>query len=1764
MVLLMPKSKRAQVTALLIVLAVMGILAGGAYILSGKIGSEITGFATTQIVSTCNTTIIGNDVSITLSSDFACPPGEPDYYGIIATGQRIQINCLGNEISGPDAVYPAINVTGDKVEIRNCKITGFGTGINIGSAGSYYVNITNNVINSNGADINFENDLSNALVWNNNFYGGGVVNGQNVEKFCKPVSYLGNFYKKEININERGSDDCGNITIYNSTGGQFKLDVYNISELVFNWSEQSSSSYEPVSYYIWISDSATGFISVAIVDDLFLSGTVDYLDTIFQIRVIPSTGAFNETAIESLPFRIFADADGDGAGVTDPFRLNDTFDCDDSNIHIKQPSNRENDTSYNTTFCNNIIDDDCDGSFDWLDAGCGKGFSPGSFDPSLYLNGSMENLSISQLNTTDFYVLINNTHGKVEYFDKTDLTGVVFDDIFAISHNNISADPGAPNGDRFDKEANLTLLGIDEFEKVPELLKDGVPCTPGECYNIRKKSEFTNNLTFTVSGFSSYSATENSRLATFTQNDSEAEELSTEFPKALETYHRLRFYANYTRYPDNLSLNNRTPTDGNPDVFHDAKCNITLFDTAGSPIAGVDEVNMTYDEFYGVYHFESGNQNFTSPSEFYSYQIGCNSEIYEPLLVSEQFTVIEDVTPPSKPTLYPQLLLYPSNWSTETWTWVAGYFGESDIPYTINVLHGTFSYQFNGTTNYTDEHSEFKGENPIVNFDSTKGQNVTFISWTDEIEVALQNFEFIEFSNHNRTFFRRYFVVESDKTGDDVRIETNETFEVDIPIGTTIQIFNNPVPSGYFKRNVSLFPGVNRITAWGDDLAGNHGNASTDWINAPYSSTAPNKPELWPLPSAMMSGSDFGIVGFLDEILYDFINVTVNFVKGDNFYTNYTTTDLIYPQIEESLLSAEATVSQNKSAGSDFFYITDFDYDRIGSSNFTTFWVEFSSHNRTYWFRYNVTNTTDNPGEDARIYIDPPLEDDITGNVTLAGFYDSKFKNGWFNVSIENSNLIANNLTDGTVEIYAVPFRNVTEGFKSDSLFVYMDSEVPRFNLWDVPNVSFTREPFIRFDIRDDFQLDIRSLLVRIYNSTFSALYTKNSKNFPDLNISGNIPCFKLRPKDGSRFRCRFTAEPIENGTYTIEFNISDIAGWKRTFSRSFDIIVTVVDILSVFDEDDITNNLWLYFNWTATAGEVDQYEFALGTELYPTEGYNSVKDFTVSNTTGIPFNATKNDINTDFGNAYAVAVGDLDGDGDLDVVGGGIFPDKVVWWNNTGSGEFTEHVINDSFPDSFADPRSFAVGDLDGDGDLDVVGAASGAGDVVWWANNGSGDFTQHAINLTFGGAWSVAVGDLDGDGDLDVVGTATDLAVNDVVWWENNGSVTDDFGWPQHVINDSFINSRDVAVGDLDGDGDLDIVGAAFGGNYVVWWENKGGVTPSFTQRTINNSFGAANHVAVGDFNSDGHLDIVGTAFDANDTVWWENTGPGNFIQHMINDSFDGAESVVVGDLDGDGDLDVVGAGRVIGHFVWWENDGSGTFTQFVIDNILNGPRDVVVGDLDGDGDLDVVGANVAGDDVVWYSLTFPRFTSNTEVNFTHETNLSDITDTELKMMSGTVYYLTVRALNLAGEYGEYASSDGILFIDPTPPIFMNMTDYGPWTNSNSQLSAAWNFEDNESDIIEYLYTIGTAQYPTSGYNSVTGPTLITSNSVTRDNLGLEENLTYYFSVKARNGNVAINYSGSWSAWESSGGIQVDTTPPDGGSITWQNASYATSGTL
>ena len=321
-----------------------------------------------------------------------------------------------------------------------------------------------------------------------------------------------------------------------------------------------------------------------------------------------------------------------------------------------------------------------------------------------------------------------------------------------------------------------------------------------------------------------------------------------------------------------------------------------------------------------------------------------------------------------------------------------------------------------------------------------------------------------------------------------------------------------------------------------------------------------------------------------------------------------------------------------------------------------------------------------------------------------------------------------------------------------------------------------------------------------------------------------------------------------------------------------------------------------------------------------------------------IAFNDSGQSLGAGNSSTNKLYLADLDGDGDLDAIGANWGSGNPVWLND-GNGFFSNNQLLGSL-------NTFEVrmGDLDGDGDLDAITSRDQALTQIWF-NNGNGFFVLSGNDLGTNRSTGLGLGDFDNDGDLDIFQADWDLP--DRVWLNDGAGNFTNTG--QSL---GGRHSRPVVIGDLDNDGDLDAVVGVLQAPNQVWLNNGSGqFTNSGQGLGINDS---TVQIALGDLDGDGDLDIVEVSeFDPHQV--WINDGSANFSNTQSLGTNENSWGVDLGDLDNDGDLDIFVANNNAPEQIFI-NNGSGTFINSGLTlGSASSSSGVALGDLNGDGDLD-----------------------------------------------------------------------------------------------------------------------------------------------------------------------------------------------------------------
>ena len=342
----------------------------------------------------------------------------------------------------------------------------------------------------------------------------------------------------------------------------------------------------------------------------------------------------------------------------------------------------------------------------------------------------------------------------------------------------------------------------------------------------------------------------------------------------------------------------------------------------------------------------------------------------------------------------------------------------------------------------------------------------------------------------------------------------------------------------------------------------------------------------------------------------------------------------------------------------------------------------------------------------------------------------------------------------------------------------------------------------------------------------------------------------------------------------------------------------------------------------------------------------------------------------------------DSDGDGDLDLmIGGYNSPNAVIClYVNDGTGSFDKELTFNT-----AMGVMFEWKDADADGDPDLIIAGSQL--PSYYKNAGGNNYSNDWEGFTPFENSSCAVGDLDNDGDKDFVmmGMMDDFAFCDIVLYENDyPAVT------KKSDSMSGLMRGDIALSDIDNDGDLDIV--AIGMSYAqvanfVAYKNNGNFSfiNSFSNTSLGTSYGSLD---MADYDGDGDEDAVITGWAGVAgavTKIYENDGTGYFTE--TSHVFPGARfgNAEWGDYDKDGDQDLLICGSTSSGALsaLYRNDGDSGFTEITVTGLpaFTAGR-LSWGDYDNDGDLDIL---AIGRDVAYSYAIFENLHDQTADTFT-----------------------------------------------------------------------------------------------------------------------------------------------------------------------------------
>ncbi len=345
-------------------------------------------------------------------------------------------------------------------------------------------------------------------------------------------------------------------------------------------------------------------------------------------------------------------------------------------------------------------------------------------------------------------------------------------------------------------------------------------------------------------------------------------------------------------------------------------------------------------------------------------------------------------------------------------------------------------------------------------------------------------------------------------------------------------------------------------------------------------------------------------------------------------------------------------------------------------------------------------------------------------------------------------------------------------------------------------------------------------------------------------------------------------------------------------------------------------------------------------------------------------------ELNSNSGEASAAAMGDIDGDDDLDIVVYFEGDSKAIgWFENDGTGFYGDFIfITDDFQGADAvssNIRDIKVADLDLDGNLDIIFNDFTDNKIYSLLNQGNAQFSDPVaiMNGTIANPPTFELLDIDNDADVDIVF----LSNNNTLYFQKNSGLGD-FDDPVLIDGTGGASVLNIITADVNGDGLLDLLTSKTTSGVFYYLNNGNGFDAAVSAFTVD---GSTRYVAAGDIDNDGDIDIAtagsSTSQSSNGFAFiYKNDGAGAFTLDQTSPFIPAPTNTLFEDLSGDGLKDFIidsNSDSLIYRII---NQGSAAVTDISnLDVIMFqtfGSEDLELGDIDNDGDLDMISVSLA----------------------------------------------------------------------------------------------------------------------------------------------------------------------------------------------------------
>jgi protein involved in polysaccharide export with SLBB domain len=290
-------------------------------------------------------------------------------------------------------------------------------------------------------------------------------------------------------------------------------------------------------------------------------------------------------------------------------------------------------------------------------------------------------------------------------------------------------------------------------------------------------------------------------------------------------------------------------------------------------------------------------------------------------------------------------------------------------------------------------------------------------------------------------------------------------------------------------------------------------------------------------------------------------------------------------------------------------------------------------------------------------------------------------------------------------------------------------------------------------------------------------------------------------------------------------------------------------------------------------------------------------------------------------GKYRAVALADLDNDGNLDVVAGGSSPEALTISYGDGLGGMS----SPQFLYQKGEVQSIAIADVNEDGLMDLaLSAQRGVAGIRIWQNRSRQKWIKTIGPIEINNYQGIASGDVNADGHLDIAAAnATSDTQGGIQVWLGDGNGN----WPIETGPTITGKYMDVALADLNEDGILDLAAAGWGiyGALRIWLGDGLGNWSSTPPLNKGSYYG----LNIGDLDRDGHMDILAATYRSGVHIFLGD-GTGAFVKAVSPQEEGSFWDIVPVDLDGDGALDLMASSLDSNGIKAWRNEGPNSWVE------------------------------------------------------------------------------------------------------------------------------------------------------------------------------------------------------------------------------------------